>query len=72
MDDDTRLHLEAMEGRLMARLNGAQEAIIERLRACETSIATLTEVARSTNTTMALIATMLGDVARRVTDLEKH
>lgn len=56
---------------LMGRLNNAQEAIIERVRACETSIAALTEVARSGNTTMSLIATLLTDVARRVTDLEK-
>ena len=71
MDDDTRKHLEAMEGRLMGRLNNAQEAIIERVRACETSIAALTEVARSGNTTMSLIANLMSDVARRVTDLEK-
>ena len=71
MDDETRTHLEAMEARLMGRLNNAQEAIIERVRACEASIAALTEVARSGNTTMSLIATLVGDVARRVTDLEK-
>lgn len=71
MDDDTRAYLEAMEARLMGRLNDAQEAIIERMRACEASIAALTEVARSTNTTMSVLANLMGDVARRVTDLEK-
>ena len=71
MDDETRAFLEAMEARLMGRLNNAQEAIIERVRACESAIAALTEVARSGNTTMAVIANLLTDVARRVTDLEK-
>ncbi len=71
MDDETRVYLEAMEARLMGRLNNAQEAIIERVRACETSIATLTEVARSGNTTMSLVGN-LTDEARRVTDLEKR
>jgi hypothetical protein len=67
MDNDTRLYLEA----LMTRLNDATEMIIERVRACETSIAALTEVARAGNTTMGVIAAMMSDVARRVTDLEK-
>jgi hypothetical protein len=71
MDKEIRAYLDAMEARLMARMNDAQEAIIERVRSCETSIAALTEVARSGNTTMGLIAGMMGDVARRVTDLEK-
>jgi hypothetical protein len=71
MDDETRQHLEAMEARLMSRITGAQEALIERLRSCEASLAALTEVVRSTNTTMALIANLMTDVARRVTDLEK-
>ena len=71
MDDETREYLVAMEARLMGRVNNAQEAIIERLRSCETSIATLTELARSGNTAMGLIASMLNDMARRVTDLEQ-
>ena len=71
MDDETRDCLAAMEARLMDRLNNAQEAIIERLRSCETSIAALAEVARSGNTTMGLVASMLSDMGRRVTDLEK-
>jgi hypothetical protein len=59
MDDDTRGYLEAMKARLMGRLNNAQEAIIERLRVLEASIAALSEVARSTNTTMSLIVSLL-------------
>jgi hypothetical protein len=66
-DDELNRRFDAM----MERLNDAQEAIIERVRACEASIAALTEVARAGNTTMILIANLMGDVARRVTDLEK-
>lgn len=65
MDDETRNHLEAMEDRLMGRLDNAQETIIERVRACENSISALAEVARAGNTTMNLIASLIGDVARR-------
>lgn len=71
MNDATRAYLDAMEGRLMARMNDAQETIIERVRACETSIAALTEVARAGNTTMSVIANLMGDMANRVTALEK-
>jgi hypothetical protein len=91
MDKETRAHLEAMEARmaarfeLMGRMNDAQEAIIERVRACETAINlltervhgcesavnALTELNRAGNTTMSLIVNLLGDMARRVTDLEK-
>jgi hypothetical protein len=78
MDKEIRAHLDAIEARLMARMNDAQEVIIERVRSCETSIRAcetaihaLTEVARSGNTTMSMIAGMMVDVGRRVTDLEK-
>lgn len=71
MDDETRRYLDAMEARLMGRLTNAQEAIIERARASETTIAALTEIARSINTTLDVVANLLGDVVRRVTDLEK-
>lgn len=39
-DDELNQRFDA----LMTRLNNAQETIIERVRACETSIAALTEV----------------------------
>jgi hypothetical protein len=78
MDEETRQHLEAMEARLMSRITGAQEALIERIRNVEatvagqtTAIAGLTEIARSTNTLMGTLAGLMTDVARRVTDLEK-
>lgn len=59
-DDELNRRFDAM----MERLNDAQEAIIERVRACETLVAAL-------NTTMTLAVTLLTDIARRVTDLEK-
>lgn len=63
--------IEAMEPRLLGRINNAQEAVIDRVRTCETSIAVLVELVRSGNTTMGMIANLLSDLARRVTDLEK-
>ena len=78
MDDETRQHLEAMEARLMSRITGAQEALIERIRTVEASVgglaasvAALTELARATNTTLTLLVNLMTDVGRRVTDLEK-
>jgi hypothetical protein len=71
MDDETRQHLEAMEARLMSRITGAQEALIERMRLSETAIAGLIELTRSTNTLTSILAGLMTDVGRRVTDLEK-
>jgi hypothetical protein len=85
MDEDTRQHLEAMEARLMSRITGAQEALIERIRTVEATVAgqttaiagltagvaALTEIARSTNTLIGTLAGLMTDVGRRVTDLEK-
>jgi len=70
-DDELRALLEAMEGRLMSRITNAQEALIERLRATDATIAALTEVTRSTNTLVGTLAGLMVDVGRRVTDLEK-
>ena len=78
MDEETRQHLEAMEARLMSRITGAQEALIERIRTVEATVgglaaavAALTEIARTTNTMMGTLAGLMTDVGRRVTDLEK-
>jgi len=79
MDDATRQYLDAMEGRLMARITNAQEVLIERVRTVEAtvagvaaSVAALTEIARSTNTLIGTLAALMTDVGRRVTDLEKR
>jgi len=61
MDDDMRTYLDAMENRLVIRLQEVQDAIVERLRACEASIATLTDAVRSGNATMDMIASLLGE-----------
>ena len=78
MDDDTRVHLEAMEARLMIRMNDNQEKLLERMRISETAVSALTEVARGTNNTLAAITALLStiasaqtDLGRRVNDLER-
>jgi len=78
MDDDTRVHLEAMESRLMTRMNDNQEKLLERMRISETAVSALTEVARGTNNTLAAITALLStiasaqtDLGRRVNDLER-
>jgi hypothetical protein len=63
MDDDTRTHLEAMEARLMARINDSQEKLLERMRINETAVAALTEVIHGTNNTLATITTLLTIIA---------
>jgi hypothetical protein len=75
---DGHAQLTARMDDMMARINDAQERIIERLRITETAMASLVEFARGTNTMLATIATTLTsmavahtDLARRVTDLEK-
>ena len=70
MDKETRAYLEAMEARLMGRMDDSQERMLERLRGFDTSVAALTEMARGTNTLMAAIAASLTDIAGRVTRLE--
>ncbi|MGD0104586.1 MAG: hypothetical protein ABSC06_11170 [Rhodopila sp.] len=78
MDDDTRVHLEAMEARLMTGMNDNQEKLLERMRISETAVSALTEVARGTNNTLAAITALLStiasaqtDLGRRVNDLER-
>jgi hypothetical protein len=78
MDDDTRAHLEAMEARLMTRMNDNQKKLLERMRINETAESALTEVARGTNNRLAAITALLStiasgqtDLGRRVTDLER-
>ncbi|MBV9250788.1 MAG: hypothetical protein JO227_16250 [Acetobacteraceae bacterium] len=82
MDDDleARLtaHMDAIEGRLMARINDAQERLSERIGAVEKridgvdqQIVGLTELARGTNILLSTITGMLTDFGRRITDLEK-
>ena len=70
MDEETRVYLEAMEARLLGRMNDNQERVLERMRGLDTSVAALTELARSANTLMAAIANSLTDIAGRVTRLE--
>jgi hypothetical protein len=48
-----------MEARLMARLDAFQEAIMERVGVLDASISALTEIERSTNTTMSRTVRLL-------------
>ena len=69
MDPDLKAYLDAMEARLMARMNDNQEKLLERLRAADAAIAALTEVARGTNDTLASVTALLTVVEGRQADL---
>lgn len=71
MDEETRQAFADLEARLMSRINGSQEAVLERLTRVDLAQAGLTEICRSTNTLLSLMATMIGGFDRRITDLEK-
>ena len=77
MDDETRAYLDAMEARLMGRMNDNQERALERMRGIEMSVSTLsvsvnalTEIARNTNTLLSVLTSSVVDIAGRVTRLE--
>ena len=81
MDKEMQAYLEAMEARLMGRMNeneahlmgrmnDNQERLLERVRGLDTTVAVLAELARNTNTLMTAIAASLTDLAGRVTRLE--
>lgn len=72
MDDDIRAHLEAMEGRLMTRINDNQERLVERLDGIEKqlddvdlALTALTELAHETHT-------LLLGLSHCITNLEKN
>jgi hypothetical protein len=49
MDDETKAHLDAMEARLMGRINTLQEQMLDRFRGVDATLAAHTELMRSTN-----------------------
>jgi hypothetical protein len=61
----------AMEVRLMGRINGLQENMIERFRAVDLTLAAHTELMRSTNTLLNMLVNSSLDHGKRITDLEK-
>ena len=54
MDDETRAHLEAMEARLMQRITGLQEQMLERFSAVDGRFRTIEGHLVAINTTMSL------------------
>lgn len=64
MDEELKAHLDAMEGRLMERITGLQEQMVERFRSVEARLGSL-----ETNTQSIVL--LLTDFARRITDLER-
>jgi hypothetical protein len=75
MDDATRAYLEAMEARLMARINDNQEMFIDRMRLNDTTVAgltravsELTDIARGTSNTLASMTELLATIARGQAD----
>jgi hypothetical protein len=61
------LSQEAMEARLMARLNALQENMIERFRAVDITLAAHTELTRSTNTLLQMLVNNSIDHGKRIT-----
>jgi hypothetical protein len=62
LDTELRAHLEAMEARLVARMNDAEEKLLDQLRVTEmataglaATVSALAEVARRTQTMLATI-----------------
>jgi hypothetical protein len=77
MDEATKAHLDAMEARLMGRLNGLEERMIERFRAVDLTLAahtglmhSHTEMTRSTNMLLEMLVNNNRDHGKRITDLE--
>lgn len=64
MDEDLRAHLEAMEGRVMERITGLQEQMVERFRSVEARLGSL-----ETNTQS--IVMLLASFDKRIADLEE-
>lgn len=64
MDEELKAHLEAMEGRVMERITGLQEQMLERFRSVEARLGSL-----ETNTQS--IVMLLAGFDRRITDLEQ-
>jgi hypothetical protein len=71
MDDELRAYLEAMETRLMIRINDNQEGLIERMRQFEMTMSALMDLNRNTNNLLTLIVGVNTDLVKRMTDLEK-
>lgn len=68
--DASTVHINALEARLMGRINDGNERVIERMRVLELSIASLVELNRSTGTMLGMIASAVSDLAGRMTRIE--
>lgn len=63
MDEELKAHLEAMEGRLMERITGLQEQMVERFRAVDARLGSL-------ETNAQTIVMLLSSFDKRITNLE--
>lgn len=63
MDEELKAHLEAMEGRLMERITGLQEQMVERFRSVEARLGSL-------ETTIQTVVMLLSSFDKRITNLE--
>lgn len=78
MDEETKGHLDAMEARMMGRINTNHEQLLDRFRGVDATLAVTTEAIRAVNGTLSsltvlmnMLVTSHGDHGRRITDLEK-
>ena len=77
MDDELKQHLEAMESRLMGRINGNHESLLTTLRELRVDLRNLrSEHSVTRDMVMALPATVLGAIERpllnRITNAEER
>ena len=70
MDDDLRACLDAIESRLMGRLNDSNEQLREQVRWLETTVGILVGIDHNTNALLELVVKIMADSADRVTRLE--
>lgn len=63
--------LKAMEDRLMARITGLQEQMLDRFRAVDQRFDSIGATLKSMNTTLELMTSLLTDFAGRITHIEK-
>lgn len=63
--------LKTMEDRLMARITGLQEQMLERFHAVDHRLDSIGTTLKAMNTTLELMTSLLTDFAGRITDLEK-
>ncbi len=71
MDETTKAALEAMEARLMGRINANHEQMLERFRAVDITLTAMNNTLGTMTALLNMLIVSLGDHAKRITDLEQ-